>query len=133
MTAADPFGTVLVGLADPTRRQILSALASRGSSSASALAADLPVSRQAVLKHLAVLSRAGLVSAHRSGREVRYRVCPQTLDATGQWMVALGAEWDQRLQAIKRVAESAGRMTPGSDPEAPAEPVRQLPPGSGRR
>ena len=73
---------VLVGLADPMRRRILDTLASRGGGTATTLAAELPVSRQAVVKHLAVLDRAGLVVGRRSGREVRYLVRPDRLAAT---------------------------------------------------
>ncbi|MFG2375228.1 ArsR/SmtB family transcription factor [Streptomyces sp. NPDC048504] len=98
---------VLVALADPMRRRILAVLAAQGAGTATTLAAELPVSRQAVVKHLAILDRAGLVAGHRSGREVRYLLSPQRLDATAQWMAGLAAEWDVRLRAIKHLAESA--------------------------
>ncbi|MGW2255533.1 ArsR/SmtB family transcription factor [Kitasatospora sp. NPDC001660] len=98
---------VLGALADPMRRRILDVLAVRGTATATTLAAELPVSRQAVVKHLALLDRAGLVTGHRSGREVRYVLAPQSLKATAQWMASLAADWDLRLQAIKRLAESA--------------------------
>jgi|SRR4051812_17712809 DNA-binding transcriptional ArsR family regulator len=97
---------VLVALADPMRRRILAVLAAQGAGTATTLAAELPVSRQAVVKHLGILDRAGLVDGHRSGREVRYLLSPQRLEATAQWMAGLAAEWDVRLQAIKRLAES---------------------------
>lgn len=71
------------------------------------------VSRQAVVKHLAVLDRAGLVHGHRRGREVRYTVLPQRLDATACWIARVAAEWDTRLAAIKRLAETAA--TPSVD------------------
>jgi DNA-binding transcriptional ArsR family regulator len=58
-----------------------------------------------VVKHLAVLDRAGLVQARRAGREVRYTVRPERLDATARWMAGLATEWDARLAAIKRLAE----------------------------
>jgi DNA-binding transcriptional ArsR family regulator len=96
---------VFVALADPTRRQLLDALAARGEASATVLAVELPVSRQAVVKHLAVLERAGLVRGARRGREVRYTVRPERLDATARWLAGLAAEWDARLEAIKRLAE----------------------------
>jgi DNA-binding transcriptional ArsR family regulator len=98
---------VLAALADPTRRKLLDLLAARGEVSATALAERLPVTRQAVVKHLAVLDAAGLVSGHRVGREVRYEVRPAALDATARWMVALAADWDRRLATIKRLAEAA--------------------------
>jgi DNA-binding transcriptional ArsR family regulator len=102
-------GEVLAALADPTRRQLLDLLAARGAATATTLATELPVSRQAVVKHLAVLTAAGLISGSRVGREVRYSVHPQALDATAQWMAGLAADWDRRLEAIKRVAESEPR------------------------
>jgi DNA-binding transcriptional ArsR family regulator len=99
---------VFVALADPTRRLLLDALAARGEASATILAAGLPVSRQAVVKHLAVLDRAGLVRGARRGREVRYSVRPERLDSTARWLAGLAAEWDARLAAIKRLAEDDG-------------------------
>lgn len=96
---------VLGALADPTRRALLDALSARGQASASALAGDLPVSRQAIVKHLAVLEEAGLVTSQRAGREVRYTLRSQALDATARWMAGLAADWDRRLAAIKRLAE----------------------------
>ncbi|MBT2369840.1 winged helix-turn-helix transcriptional regulator [Streptomyces sp. ISL-10] len=100
---------VLVALADPTRRQLLDLLAAKGEATATTLAERLPVSRQAVVKHLAVLDAAGLVSGRRAGREVRYAVRPAALDATARWMAALAADWDRRLANIKRVAEATER------------------------
>jgi len=97
---------VFVALADPTRRRLLDVLAARGEASATSLAVDLPVSRQAVVKHLAVLDRAGLVRGARRGRELRYTVRPDRLDATARWLAGLAAEWDARLAAIKRLAEA---------------------------
>jgi DNA-binding transcriptional ArsR family regulator len=66
-----------------------------------------PVSRQAVVKHLAVLDEAGLVHGTKSGREMRYAVQPDRLEAAARWMARVAAEWDTRLAAIKRIAESA--------------------------
>lgn len=108
-TAADDqaeISSVLVALADPTRRQLLDVLVEQGSASATTLAARLPVSRQAVVKHLAVLTEAGLVSSGRAGREVRYQVQPSRLDASARWLAELAATWDRRLDRIKRLAES---------------------------
>lgn len=99
--------SVLVALADPTRRRLLDLLAAQGEATATTLAEWLPVSRQAVVKHLAVLDAAGLVSGGRVGREVRYAVQPAALDATAQWMATLAADWDRRLANIKRAAEAA--------------------------
>ncbi|MFI6688483.1 ArsR/SmtB family transcription factor [Streptomyces sp. NPDC050485] len=100
---------VLAALADPTRRRLLELLAAQGEATATTLAEHLPVSRQAVVKHLAVLDAAGLVSGGRVGREVRYTVRSAALDATAQWMASLAADWDRRLANIKRIAEAAER------------------------
>jgi DNA-binding transcriptional ArsR family regulator len=102
----DPVGEVLAALVDPTRRRVLDAVATRGQATATVLAAELPVSRQAVVKHLAVLDRAGLVEGRRAGREVRYAVRSERLADTARWMARVAAEWDDRLAAIKRLAES---------------------------
>ncbi len=105
----DPVDSVLVALADPTRRRLLDLLADQGEGTATTLAERLPVSRQAVVKHLAVLDAAGLVAGSRVGREVRYAVRPVALNATARWMTALAADWDRRLATIKRIAEAAER------------------------
>ena len=95
---------VFAALGDDTRWSILTALGD-GDASASALAARLPVSRQAIAKHLAVLQEVGLVEPVRVGREVQFRVIGSELSATAQRLDAIGAEWDRRLLAIKRIAE----------------------------
>ena len=97
---------VFTALADPTRWRVLALLAARGEGTATTLAAQLPVSRPAVIKHLNVLDRAGLVQGRRSGREVRFTVRPERLDATARWLASVAHEWDARLAAIKRIAES---------------------------
>ena len=94
---------------DPTRRRVLDVLLDRGEATATVLAGQLPVTRQAVAKHLAVLDRAGLVEGRRKGREVRYAVRPQRLDAATRSLARVAAEWDARLSAIKRIAESVAR------------------------
>ena len=96
-------------VADPTRRRILDVLLARGEATATTLAGDLPVTRQAVAKHLAVLERVGLVDSRRLGREVRYTVRPERLDAATEWLARVAAEWDQRLGSIKLLAESSAR------------------------
>jgi DNA-binding transcriptional ArsR family regulator len=98
-------GAVLAALADPTRRHVLDVLADEGQASASRLASRLPVSRQAVMKHLRVLERAGLVAGGRAGREVLYEVRPEPLADSARWLEDLAASWDRRLRAIKRRAE----------------------------
>ncbi|GAA2415520.1 metalloregulator ArsR/SmtB family transcription factor [Nonomuraea africana] len=111
-SAVEGVDSVLVALADPTRRQLLDLLAVHGEVTATTLAERLPISRQAVVKHLAVLDAAGLVSGRRVGREVRYAVRPAALDATARWMAALAADWDRRLANIKRIAEAVERDSP---------------------
>jgi DNA-binding transcriptional ArsR family regulator len=96
---------VLAGLAEPTRRRLLELLASAGGATATAAARELPVSRQAVVKHLAVLTRAGLVEGERRGREVIYGVRPAAVESAVSWLTALAAEWDARLAVIKSIAE----------------------------
>lgn len=96
---------VFAALGDDTRWSILQALGETDAS-ASALAEHLPVSRQAIAKHLAVLQEVGLVESVRVGREVRYRVVGAQLAATARRLEAVGAEWDRRLAAIKDIAES---------------------------
>ena len=107
IAAVDDVEEVLAALADPTRRRVLDVIAAHGEATATAVAAELPVSRQAVAKHLAVLDRAGLVTGHRDGREVRYAVRAAPLAETAAWIADLAAEWDVRLARIKRIAESS--------------------------
>ena len=95
---------VFAALADPTRRQLVSTLAREPALSASRLAGELPISRQAVAKHLAALDRAGLVQARREGRETRYRLTPEPMEEAVAWMVGAGARWDASLG---RLAERA--------------------------
>jgi ArsR family transcriptional regulator, cadmium/lead-responsive transcriptional repressor len=94
-------------VADPTRRRVLDLLLDRGEATATTLAFALPVTRQAVAKHLVVLDRAGLVEGRRRGREMRYAVRPERLDVAARSMARVAAEWDTRLAAIKRIAEAA--------------------------
>lgn len=91
-------------LADETRWHILSELG-RSDLSASALAGRLPVSRQAIAKHIAVLAEAGLVEQVRVGRELRYRAIGSRLTALADALDDIGRRWDRRLDAIKRIAE----------------------------
>ena len=97
---------IFAALADPTRWRVLTLLAERGEATATTLAGDLPVSRVAVIKHLTVLDRAGLVQSRRAGREVRFAVKPDRLAATARQLDAIANEWDARLAAIKRLAEA---------------------------
>ena len=96
---------VFHALADPNRRRLVSWLAERGTATATELAAELPVTRQAVAKHLAALRDAGLVRARRDGRETRYRLTPAPMRDAMSWMADVGAEWDDRLAALRRHLE----------------------------
>ncbi len=103
-TIAAEVPAVLAVLADETRWRILTEVG-RADLSASALAGRLPVSRQAIAKHLSVLSDAGLVEPVRFGREIRYRALGARLSALASQLESIGRRWDQRLEAIKRIAE----------------------------
>jgi DNA-binding transcriptional ArsR family regulator len=96
---------LFAALSDPTRRQVLDLLAARGEASATAVASQLPVSRPAVIKHIGVLERAGLVESHRQGREVLFTVRSEPLSAASRWLAGVAGEWDRRLAALKRLAE----------------------------
>jgi DNA-binding transcriptional ArsR family regulator len=98
----DPTGRVFDALADPNRRYVVEALAERETATATELAAELPVTRQAVSKHLAALNEAGLVERRREGRETRYELTPAPLAAAMDWMAGVGAQWDARLAALRR-------------------------------
>jgi DNA-binding transcriptional ArsR family regulator len=95
--STDVFGA----LADPTRRQLLSSIAEHPAT-ATELAGGLPISRQAVVKHLGALADAGLLERQRAGREVRYRVTPAPLSDAVSWMAHVGAQWDERLAGLER-------------------------------
>jgi DNA-binding transcriptional ArsR family regulator len=99
---ADPAGAVFGALSDPTRRALLAAIARQPAATATELASELPISRQAVLKHLAALTDAGLLHRARSGREVRYRVTPAPLSDAVSWIAEVGGQWDERLDVLKR-------------------------------
>ena len=96
---------VFAALGDPTRRRMVEALSRGGTATASGLAAQLPISRQAVAKHLAALRDAELVSSRRVGRETHYRLRPQPLTEAARWIQTVGAEWDDRLEALRRTLE----------------------------
>jgi DNA-binding transcriptional ArsR family regulator len=87
-------------LADPTRRHLVEALALR-EASATELAAELPVTRQAVAKHLTAMRNAGLVESRKSGRETLYRLDPEPLDEAVAWIARVGGEWDARLTRLR--------------------------------
>jgi DNA-binding transcriptional ArsR family regulator len=93
---------LFAALADPTRRRLLDRLSTEGPLSATDLARDYPVSRQAVAKHLSTLTAAGLLRPERRGREVLYGVAPQRLAEASRWLASVGARWDERLAALRK-------------------------------
>jgi len=98
MSADAVFGA----LSDPARRRLLALLGERGRGSATELARELPVSRQAVVKQLGALADAGLVEGRREGREVRFRPTPAPMSDAVGWMADVGAQWDERLATLRR-------------------------------
>jgi DNA-binding transcriptional ArsR family regulator len=105
----DPAGAVFEALADPMRRRLLQTI-SASPSTATELAGALPISRQAVAKHLIALSHAGLLDRERSGRDVRYHVTPAPLSEAVSWIADVGGQWDERLGRLAALSE------PGTGP-----------------
>ena len=104
-----PLDAVFAALADPTRRGLVSRLVQEGPHSATDLARDLPMTRQAVVHHLQALGDAGLVDTQREGREVRYRATPEPLADAVAWMFGAGVKWDRRLQRLRIQLEARPR------------------------
>ena len=102
-------GAVFSALADPTRRSVMQRVAERGSATATELAAELPITRQAVAKHLGALEDAGLVAASRLGRETRFTLTPAPLADVVAWLADVGAAWDRRLAGLERHLGERGR------------------------
>jgi DNA-binding transcriptional ArsR family regulator len=99
--AEDSAGAVFTALAEPMRRRLLQTIAEHPAT-ATELASELPISRQAVTKHLSSLSEAGLLERERAGRDIRYRVTPAPLTQAMSWMATVGGQWDQRLARLQR-------------------------------
>ena len=104
----DRAGAVFGALSDPTRRALLTAIAEHPAATATELAAQLPISRQAVVKHLGALADAGLLDRARAGREVRYQFSPGPLSDAVDWMTSVGGEWDERLALLRRQLGGGG-------------------------
>ncbi|MGI5422048.1 ArsR/SmtB family transcription factor [Actinomadura luteofluorescens] len=98
---------------DPTRRRMLDLLLAQGGGTSTGLSQQLPVTRQAVAKHLGVLERVGLVYVTPSGRERRYQVDQTQLARAVAQLSSVGAAWDARLQRIKQIAEAIQRSQNG--------------------
>lgn len=97
---------VFAALSDPTRRGLFTQLARGGPQTATSLASDLSISRQAVSKHLHVLADAGMASATRVGRETRYEASMEPLDEVSQWIRNVEGQWSQRLAALNEALGS---------------------------
>jgi predicted transcriptional regulator len=93
-------------IGDPTRRRMLDLLLAAGEGTATSLGQELPVTRQAVAKHLTVLDRVGLVQARSAGREKLYHVDEAQLACAVAQLSSVGSAWDARLNRIKRIAEA---------------------------
>jgi DNA-binding transcriptional ArsR family regulator len=111
--SSDPGDELWSAIADPSRRRVLDLLVREGDATASSLALKVPFTRQAVAKHLGILEGAGLVSRHKVGREVLFRVDPDRLDDATRAMTQVASDWDRRLTMIKRLAEAAHREAKG--------------------
>jgi DNA-binding transcriptional ArsR family regulator len=103
-------------IGDPTRRRMLDLLLGSGEETATSLSGHLPVSRQAVAKHLGVLDRVGLVRGTPVGRERRYQVDEAQLARAVAQLAAVEASWDARLRRIKEIAEAIERRRQGDAP-----------------
>jgi DNA-binding transcriptional ArsR family regulator len=98
-------GSVFAALSDATRREVIRRLSEEGPKTVTQLAAKLPVSRQAVAKHLMALEDAGLIAGTTQGRSKRYHLTPGPMTEAMGWMADVGAEWDERLEALRRHLE----------------------------
>jgi len=107
LTRDEDLGALFAALADPTRRQVIRSLSGAEPVTASGLAAELPITRQAIAKHLGALERAGLVEPRREGRETRYLLTPEPLDGAIAWMEEVGARWDRSLARLSERARRA--------------------------
>ena len=99
---------VFAALADPTRRSLLTNLAEHSPRTATQLAREYSITRQGILKHLAILEAAGLVATQQQGREKRYTLTPEPLGELEQWIEELGAIWGARLLRLKALVEQQG-------------------------
>lgn len=100
----DPY-RLFAALSDPTRLEVLTRLAGGGPATATQLSASMPITRQAISKHLSALSAAGLAQRQRSGREVRYVFDPGPLAEMIRWTEQVGQTWDRRLERLRHTIE----------------------------
>ena len=123
MVSLDPLDPVFLALSDPTRRSVMELLAGSGPATATSLAAQFPVTRQAIAKHLQVLADAGLAVSERAGRETQWTLTPAALRPAAAWIADLDRGFADRVADLQRHLERqrAGRATPpGFRPPLPA-------------
>lgn len=113
MTASTVDDDLWSAIGDPTRRRIIDLLLAEGEATATSLSEHLPVTRQAVAKHLTVLDRADLVTGHQQGREKRFRIEDSQLARAAAQLSEVGDAWDARLQRIRRLAEAIEQREDG--------------------
>ena len=113
---------VFLALADPTRRLLLQHLCEEGSGTATSFATRLPITRQAIIKHLVTLEQAGLVTARETGRERRYMPRPEALSTVTTWIGEISAQWDQYLAALRNylLEEASAPSAQEKEPHAGA-------------
>jgi DNA-binding transcriptional ArsR family regulator len=109
------FADVFFALGDPTRLKVLTRLGA-GASSATALSDGAAVTRQAIVKHLQVLERAGLVSHAKQGREVRYALESRRLDEARAFLEVISARWDRAIERLRDLVEEPTRRPPTRRP-----------------
>ena len=97
---------IFAALADPTRRQLLTNLAENSPKTATQLATEYPITRQAILKHLTILAEAGLVTVRQKGRDKQYTLTPEPLGEVEQWVKAISISWEARLLRLKVFLET---------------------------
>lgn len=119
---SDELSDVFAALADPTRRHLLDDLAARpDGATATELARALPVTRQAVVKHLQVLLHSGLAEARRHGREVRYLVRPSSARPAAAWIDERTTAWEKRLERLTALLDARAPADSAHEPENPTQ------------
>lgn len=96
---------VFAALGDPTRAAILDRLSREGTQTLSDLARDAPISRQAISRHISVLTHAGIVYGVRQGRELRLSLRREALTPAADWLAQVSAAWDTALDRLAKQVE----------------------------
>jgi DNA-binding transcriptional ArsR family regulator len=108
--SSESIDAVFHALSDPSRREVMRCISETGEASATEIAARLPISRQAVTKHLVALSDAGLVAYEQHGRDKLYRLTPEPMGSALTWIADVGAEWDARLKNLESLLRRSGEQ-----------------------